>query len=117
MNTTELSSQFQSAVSMAHHICGPVFLSINTFVCLLIVLDTDAQGKVYRKYLFSLQFFSTLTDAFLSTQAPVMQMNCRLMYSESEIGNFIDTESATMIYVILFFGVSYAYFTCVYYRQ
>ncbi|GMR46658.1 hypothetical protein PMAYCL1PPCAC_16853, partial [Pristionchus mayeri] len=107
MNTTELSSEFQYAVSLAHLISGPVFFAFNAFVCLLILLDSDDRGKVYRKYLFALQFFSTLADAWLSTHSPIMQFNCRLMYNQSEI----------MIYFTLFFGVGYTYFVCVYYRR
>ncbi|GMR35605.1 hypothetical protein PMAYCL1PPCAC_05795, partial [Pristionchus mayeri] len=94
-------------LSSCKYISGPPFFVFNACVCLLIVLYGDPRGKAYRKYIFSLQFFSTLVDALMSGYAPIIQFNCRLMYAESLL----------MIYASCFFGVISTYFTCVYYRR
>ncbi|GMR50084.1 hypothetical protein PMAYCL1PPCAC_20279, partial [Pristionchus mayeri] len=44
-----------SAVYIANQICGTIFFAFNSFVCVLIVIDSDPRGQSYRKYVFSLQ--------------------------------------------------------------
>ncbi|KAF8370727.1 hypothetical protein PRIPAC_77156 [Pristionchus pacificus] len=117
MNSTELSLEFQSAVAWAHHICGSTLAIFNAFVCLLILLDTDPRGKSYRKYLFPLQFFSTLADLFMDWYSPYFQLNALLIYSNSSMATFLDIPAAFMIYLSLFGYVCSSYFCCVFYRQ
>ncbi|KAF8362067.1 hypothetical protein PRIPAC_88990 [Pristionchus pacificus] len=107
MNTTEVSHEFQYAVILSHLVCGSIFLLFNMIVCLLIVLDSDSRGKAYRKYLLSLQFFSTLADAGMSAYSPFVQANCRVIYANSSL----------MIYFTCIAGIGSSYFYCVYYRR
>ncbi|KAF8361383.1 hypothetical protein PRIPAC_88306, partial [Pristionchus pacificus] len=118
MNSTELSVEFQSNVVWAHHICGSISFIFSTFVCLLIVFEKDSRGKAYRKYLFSLQFTSILADLFMSTYSPfVLSLNCRVMYGDLILSQYIAVDTSLIIYVALFLEVVFSYFACVYYRR
>ncbi|GMR62263.1 hypothetical protein PMAYCL1PPCAC_32458, partial [Pristionchus mayeri] len=72
----------------------------NVFVCSLIVLDNDSRGKTYRKYLFSLQFFSTIADIGLSAYIPFFQVNCRVIYADSFFANYFGMLLAMMAYFV-----------------
>ncbi|GMS93045.1 hypothetical protein PENTCL1PPCAC_15220, partial [Pristionchus entomophagus] len=82
-NTTELSAEFQSGIVLIHYFSGPLFFAFNAFVCILILIDSDSRGKGYRKYLFALQFWSTIADINLNIYAPFFQFNCRVIYADS----------------------------------
>ncbi|GMS91904.1 hypothetical protein PENTCL1PPCAC_14079, partial [Pristionchus entomophagus] len=96
---------------------GSIILLINGLLCCLIVLDRDVRGKSYRKYLFSLQFFSTVADLVMHGYFYFMQANCRVAYSDSFLASFADVLTGIIIYIFLIFQIGISYFICVFYRR
>ncbi|GMR61930.1 hypothetical protein PMAYCL1PPCAC_32125 [Pristionchus mayeri] len=116
MNSTELSAHFHSVIAFAHHI-GLIFFVFNLLVCVLVIVNTDSRGLAYRKYLFSLQLSSTLTDFITNAYSPFMLFNCRVFYSQVAFAKLFTFQSVMNIYFTCFFSVIFTYFCCVYYRR
>ncbi|GMT02740.1 hypothetical protein PENTCL1PPCAC_24914, partial [Pristionchus entomophagus] len=116
MNSTELSVEFLAAIDFVNHFFGSLSF-FNLSVCLLILIDTDPRGKSYRKYLFSLQFFSTFADLFLSAYSLIVQINCPLIFSNSALSNIIDALTGSIIYITLMGQIAMSYLFCVYFRR
>ncbi|GMR62861.1 hypothetical protein PMAYCL1PPCAC_33056, partial [Pristionchus mayeri] len=106
-NSTELSGEFQSAVVWANHLIGATSFVISAVVCFLIVFDTDSRARSYRKYLFSLQFTSIATDLLMSTNSPFVMLNCRVMYTNSFVAEYIEIKNHLVIYIALWLEVAF----------
>ncbi|KAF8374053.1 hypothetical protein PRIPAC_80482 [Pristionchus pacificus] len=117
MNSTELSVEFHDAVEVFNHAGGMLSFAFNSVMCLLILLDKDPRGKDYRKYMLSLQFFSTAADIFLSSYSLFVLINLPVAYSESALTHVFDALTACIIYVSGLTEIAVSYFFCVYYRR
>ncbi|KAF8354525.1 hypothetical protein PRIPAC_96148 [Pristionchus pacificus] len=125
MNSSELSPRVFAAIVSFHHIGGAILLSLNLLVCFLIIFVHDARGKVYRKYLLSLQVSSMLMDILSNTYTPILLVNCRIIFSDSWLARYVEISVFGASVIILFLAVSNtlfltvsnAYFACVYYRR
>ncbi|GMT07748.1 hypothetical protein PENTCL1PPCAC_29922, partial [Pristionchus entomophagus] len=117
MDSTELPEGVRDAIASFHHFSGVIFFIINLLVCLLIIVDVDSRGKYYRKYLFTLQASSTVLDIFCNVYAPIIQVNCRALYSDSLVAKHINIVAFITIEIFLFVEVANTYFYCVYYRR
>ncbi|GMR47244.1 hypothetical protein PMAYCL1PPCAC_17439, partial [Pristionchus mayeri] len=60
----------------------------------------DSRGKGYRKNLFLLQATSTMMDILCTAYAPIIQVNCRAIFSDSLLAEFINF--ATFIVRLIF---------------
>ncbi|GMT27391.1 hypothetical protein PFISCL1PPCAC_18688, partial [Pristionchus fissidentatus] len=81
------------------------------------MFDDDPRGKAYRKYLMSLQVTSIALDWWFDIYSPILQMNCRIMFSNSRMAKIADVSSFFVCYIIFFRFVANSYFWCVYYRR
>ncbi|GMS94213.1 hypothetical protein PENTCL1PPCAC_16388, partial [Pristionchus entomophagus] len=125
MNSTELNPNISKVIITFHHVSGVVFFLINILVCFLIFFDTDPRGRIYRKYLMTLQISSMTLDLSGNIYTPIMLLNCRLLYSDSWIAHYIDINTfgsinlilSQAIVVCIFAEVVVSYFACVYYRR
>ncbi|KAF8374707.1 hypothetical protein PRIPAC_81136 [Pristionchus pacificus] len=104
-SSSELSAEFQSAVVWAHHFCGAISIAICALVSAFILVETDPRGKAYRKYLLFLQLSSISADIFMSTYSPFVMFNCRVMYGDSALAEWIEVVTSLIVYVALFLEV------------
>ncbi|KAF8374167.1 hypothetical protein PRIPAC_80596 [Pristionchus pacificus] len=117
MNSTELPQEVQEAIVIFHHISGVLFFLVNSIVIFLILIYVDSRGRAYRKYLLPLQASSTLLDLFGNGYSPIIQVNCRALYSDSRLAEHVDIVTFITIEVFLFAEVGSFYFACFYYRR
>ncbi|KAF8373109.1 hypothetical protein PRIPAC_79538 [Pristionchus pacificus] len=115
MDTSELtrvSGSVTAAIGSFHSIAGILFLIIKSVVLLLIVFDQDSRGGLYRKYLISLQLSSTITDLICNLYAPILLVNCRLVYADSWLAHQISFTTFGTIETCTFGVVANSYFAC-----
>ncbi|GMS97189.1 hypothetical protein PENTCL1PPCAC_19364, partial [Pristionchus entomophagus] len=125
MNSSELNASVTEAIVIFHHVSGVIFFLINMIVCFLIIFDVDPRGKVYRKYLLSLQLSSMMFDLLCNIYAPILLINSRLLYADSFLAQYIDMAVlgvnlhlfCQVIDFLLFSGIINAYIACVFYRR
>ncbi|GMT19919.1 hypothetical protein PFISCL1PPCAC_11216, partial [Pristionchus fissidentatus] len=106
-------------------ILGAVFFTGNLLVSVLILTDRDGRGRGYRKYLFMLQGTSFLVDVLMNLYAPIVLINCRLLYSDSFIAApmkflhflYIILQMLQTILAFLYSELGNAYFACAFYRR
>ncbi|GMS93490.1 hypothetical protein PENTCL1PPCAC_15665, partial [Pristionchus entomophagus] len=96
---------------------GVIFFIVDACVALLILTEKDKRSSDYRKYLLSLQVFSTLTDVLFNLCVPIVVADSRVIYNAGFIPNQFRTSTFLMVYVILFTEIGSAYFSCAYYRR
>ncbi|GMT22159.1 hypothetical protein PFISCL1PPCAC_13456, partial [Pristionchus fissidentatus] len=114
---TELDSTVEQAIIIFCRTSGLTFFLLNVSLCLVIIFDSDVRGRGYRKYLIVLQTSSMTFDLFSNLYVPIIQVNCRILYSSSFLADYLDIVYFATIEVFLFGQVLCAYFACVYYRR
>ncbi|GMS90433.1 hypothetical protein PENTCL1PPCAC_12608 [Pristionchus entomophagus] len=117
MNSSQLDPGVERVIVLYHHISDVTFFIVNFLVGLLIVLDKDRRGIEYRKYLLSLQVFSTLTDVFFTLGIPILVVNSRVIYNAGFNPFHIHTSTFLIIFFLFFTEIGSSYFSCAYYRR
>ncbi|GMT21547.1 hypothetical protein PFISCL1PPCAC_12844, partial [Pristionchus fissidentatus] len=96
---------------------GCLILLVSSMVAVLILMDEDPRGKAYRKYLVALQISSMAMDCWTDVYSPILQVNCRIIFSNSKIAEIFDVPSFFGGFIFLLGLLANAYFNCVYYRR